>query len=155
MFKKAKVLKNEKGLTLIELLAVMVILGIIAAIAIPAIGGIIQNSREDAVKSDAIAILEAAKLAVASNDIELNLNDTDTTNDSIEVQELVNQNYVEYSPKDPSNSLLNATISYDPVDTDQLAISGTALAGDKTVTFTDATIADINNEVDGAYDVSE
>jgi type IV pilus assembly protein PilA len=155
MFKKAKVLKNEKGLTLIELLAVMVILGIIAAIAIPAIGGIIQNSREDAVKSDAIAILEAAKLAVASNDIELNLNDTDITNDSIEVQELVNQNYVEYSPKDPSNSLLNATISYDPVDTDQLAISGTALAGDKTVTFTDATIADINNEVDGAYDVSE
>ncbi|RIV13331.1 prepilin-type N-terminal cleavage/methylation domain-containing protein, partial [Priestia flexa] len=44
-----KFLKNEKGLTLIELLAVIVILGIIAAIAIPSIGGIIQKSREDAV----------------------------------------------------------------------------------------------------------
>ena len=38
-------LTNQKGLTLIELLAVIVILGIIAAIAIPSIGNIIQNSK--------------------------------------------------------------------------------------------------------------
>ena len=38
-----KRLNNEKGLTLVELLAVIVILGIIAAIAIPSIGNIIQN----------------------------------------------------------------------------------------------------------------
>ncbi len=31
-------LKNQKGLTLVELLAVIVILGIIAAIAVPSIG---------------------------------------------------------------------------------------------------------------------
>ncbi len=39
-----KRLNNEKGLTLVELLAVIVILGIIAAIAVPSIGGIIENS---------------------------------------------------------------------------------------------------------------
>jgi type IV pilus assembly protein PilA len=66
MFKKA--LKNEKGLTLIELLAVIVILAIIAAIAIPAIGNIINNSKVDAVKSEAIQILNGAKLYYTAND---------------------------------------------------------------------------------------
>ena len=55
-------LKDQKGLTLIELLAVIVILAIIAAIAIPAIGNIIQNSRIDAAKSDALNIISAASL---------------------------------------------------------------------------------------------
>lgn len=57
-----KRLKNEKGMTLIELLAVIVILAIIAAIAIPAIGNIIDNSRIDAAKSDALNVLSAASL---------------------------------------------------------------------------------------------
>ncbi|MFD1030492.1 prepilin-type N-terminal cleavage/methylation domain-containing protein [Metaplanococcus flavidus] len=57
-----KKLKNEKGMTLIELLAVIVILAIIAAIAVPAISGIIENSRVGAVKSDAINIINAAEL---------------------------------------------------------------------------------------------
>lgn len=65
MFKKLlnkKLVKNEKGLTLIELLAVIVILAIIAAIAVPAIGNIIENSRIKAVKADAINILNAANI---------------------------------------------------------------------------------------------
>lgn len=65
MFKKLmnkKLLKNQKGLTLIELLAVIVILAIVAAIAVPAIGNIIENSRYNAVKADAINVLNAANL---------------------------------------------------------------------------------------------
>ena len=65
MFKKLlnkKLVKNEKGLTLIELLAVIVILAIVAAIAVPAIGNIIENSRIKAVKADAINILNAANI---------------------------------------------------------------------------------------------
>ncbi|MDI2588251.1 prepilin-type N-terminal cleavage/methylation domain-containing protein [Psychrobacillus sp. NEAU-3TGS] len=64
MKKMRKLLKNEKGLTLIELLAVIVILAIVAAIAVPAIGNIIQNSRDKAVFADASTILSAAKLAM-------------------------------------------------------------------------------------------
>lgn len=62
-----KKLKDQKGMTLIELLAVIVIIAIIAAIAIPAIGSIIENSRVGAVKSDAINIINAAKLYEADN----------------------------------------------------------------------------------------
>jgi len=68
MFKKImnkKLLKNQKGLTLIELLAVIVILAIIAAIAIPAIGNIINNSRDKAHLSDAAGLLSGAKIAIA------------------------------------------------------------------------------------------
>jgi len=62
-----KRIKNEKGLTLIELLAVIVILAIIAAIAIPAIGNIINNSRDKAVLSEALNVISGAKLAHIEN----------------------------------------------------------------------------------------
>ncbi|MTD29670.1 prepilin-type N-terminal cleavage/methylation domain-containing protein [Planomicrobium sp. YIM 101495] len=60
-------LKEQKGLTLIELLAVIVILAIIAAIAIPAIGNIIENSRNGAVKSDYQNALAAANIYFTEN----------------------------------------------------------------------------------------
>ncbi|WP_413365760.1 prepilin-type N-terminal cleavage/methylation domain-containing protein [Lysinibacillus sp. 3P01SB] len=66
MFQQMKKrIQNEKGLTLIELLAVIVILAVIAAIAIPAIGNIIEKQREKAVLSDAQLIISGAKLAIA------------------------------------------------------------------------------------------
>ncbi|MFJ5562279.1 prepilin-type N-terminal cleavage/methylation domain-containing protein [Lysinibacillus xylanilyticus] len=70
MFKKImdkKLLKNQKGLTLIELLAVIVILAIVAAIAIPAIGNIIDNSKFNGVKADAINVINAANLYYTDN----------------------------------------------------------------------------------------
>ncbi|WP_425265919.1 prepilin-type N-terminal cleavage/methylation domain-containing protein [Anoxybacillus pushchinoensis] len=60
-------IRNEKGLTLIELLAVIVILGIIAAIAIPSIGGIINKSKDDAKIAEGIQIINAAKLYMTAN----------------------------------------------------------------------------------------
>jgi type IV pilus assembly protein PilA len=65
MFKALKKkMKDQRGLTLIELLAVVVILGIIAAIAVPSIGKLIDNTKEDAVVAEAVQIINGAKLYV-------------------------------------------------------------------------------------------
>lgn len=60
--------KNEKGLTLIELLAVLVIVGIIAAIAIPAIGGTISNAKTKADTASEKMVEEAAMRYLIDHD---------------------------------------------------------------------------------------
>ena len=54
-------MKKNKGLTLIELLAVILILGIIALIAIPTVNSILKESRTGAWKSTASQMTKAAE----------------------------------------------------------------------------------------------
>ena len=54
-------LKNNKGFTLVELLAVIVILGIIMAIAVPAVSSYINKSRKDAWISSANNFINAVR----------------------------------------------------------------------------------------------
>mgnify|MGYP002399239251 FL=1 len=68
MQKRMKLLKNQKGMTLVELLAVLVILGIIAAIAVPMIGNAISESKQKGELNDALNIIAAAKLADANGE---------------------------------------------------------------------------------------
>ncbi len=58
----SRILKDERGMTLIELLATVVILAIIAGIGVSAIGRVIQNSREDAAVAEIQQALNSAKL---------------------------------------------------------------------------------------------
>src|SRR5690625_4753624 len=54
--------KNERGLTLVELLAVIVILAIIATIAFVMIGNVTENAKKDAHISNAQQLIASAKL---------------------------------------------------------------------------------------------
>ncbi|WP_379969462.1 prepilin-type N-terminal cleavage/methylation domain-containing protein [Ectobacillus sp. sgz5001026] len=88
------ILRNEHGLTLVELLAVVVILGIVSAIAVPSIGSIIENSKRDAHIANARQMIEAARIYAT--------NEGATTN-SATLDELATKGYIDY-PTDPFSS---------------------------------------------------
>lgn len=83
-----KRLLNEKGLTLIELMSVIIIMGIIAVIVIPSIGNIIESSRTKAAKSEALSVLRAADLYFSENYINDPIN-------SISLTSLIEKNYMD------------------------------------------------------------
>ncbi|MFS0689872.1 prepilin-type N-terminal cleavage/methylation domain-containing protein [Sporosarcina sp. 179-K 8C2 HS] len=129
-----KRLKNEKGLTLVELLAVIVILGIIAAIAVPAIGNIIVNSKYNAVKADAINVLNAANLYFVENPEETSVvvNGTDKS--------LVKSGYLE------NQGLIPDAASVAKSSPNTLTATDVEYSKGKKVTFSAATIQKISDD---------
>ncbi|CAH1197049.1 hypothetical protein PAECIP111891_01039 [Paenibacillus allorhizoplanae] len=97
-------MKNEKGLTLIELLAVIVIIAIIAAIAIPSIGSILEKTRINAHRSNAHMAIDAARLYVSNEGVTLAGAGTTLV---LSLTDLNASGYLENIPKDPSNKPSN------------------------------------------------
>ena len=93
MRKKIEELRNrEEGFTLVELLAVIVILGIIVAIAIPAIGSVMDKASSKANDAEKALVADAARLYVTTNREEVTF---DTNPEKITVTTLKDKGYLE------------------------------------------------------------
>ncbi|MCA0971355.1 prepilin-type N-terminal cleavage/methylation domain-containing protein [Halobacillus litoralis] len=119
---------SQKGFTLVELLAVIVILGIVAGIAIPSIGGIIQKTREDAVKAEALQVLDSARLYDTT---------TEATSDRVISSEELSS-YIEDVDLGNYSVIVNSS--------NYSLTTSTVTAGNASITFECATLLEINQD---------
>ncbi|MFC4711869.1 prepilin-type N-terminal cleavage/methylation domain-containing protein [Planococcus dechangensis] len=129
-----KKLKDQKGMTLIELLAVIVIIAIIAAIAIPAIGNIIENSRYSAVKSDATNVISAANIYFTDNSAET----------SVDTETLISEGFLDSPGK--LSSAKDKTVVNNANPLTITTADPVIYSGAKTLTLTGATVNGITSD---------
>lgn len=60
---------KNKGFTLVELLAMLVVLGVLMTVAIPNIAGILNNQKKNTLKTDVTTMVETAKIKIAKNSL--------------------------------------------------------------------------------------
>ncbi|MEC2076790.1 type II secretion system protein [Metabacillus fastidiosus] len=124
-------MKNQRGLTLIELLAVIVILGIIAAIAVPAVNAIMNKSKEDALVVEARNVVNAAKMYVADKKPGTNVTFSKTAKDQ---KDHTLADYLDNAPD--TYSLI---VTYDTTKSDYTYGNVTLKKDDKSGTYDSAT----------------
>ncbi len=86
----------KKAFTLVELLAVIVILGVIIAIIVPVTNSIINNSKQSAYDSQIDLLLDQALKYSVQNSL-----GTSSTKKSIQYQDLINSGLIQTIPENP------------------------------------------------------
>lgn len=100
---------NRKGFTLVELLATMVILAIIAGVAIPNVIKIMTNNNKEKVLNDGLTMIALAKSELASDyDLREQIRQTGTARDLY----LGNLDKFGDITNDPNGSIYNRNTSY-------------------------------------------
>lgn len=88
MMKKVK--QNEDGFTLVEMLAVLVIIAVLAAVAVPSMTGFIKDAQKKSHTVQARAVLVAAQTVAT----EYTQRDGEPDNLKKEIVELIGDNYI-------------------------------------------------------------
>lgn len=102
-------MKKNDGVTLIELLIVIVVMGIIASFSMTAVVSILENTKEESFLNTANTMIVSAKIAYNQSD---SLWDDDTAT----MQELIDNNYLEVSENDPWGKPYDTTNSFVQVE---------------------------------------
>jgi len=99
--KLKKIWNKEDGFTLVELLGVIVILGLIIAIAVPALGNILTKAETTTKKATTELVLDAAKI------YELDGNAIPT--EGVSDDTLFNEGYLDQNPEGTITVVKNTT----------------------------------------------
>ena len=118
-------IKNKKGFTLVELIAVITILGVICMIAIPSYNNYIKKAKDKKCEADRLAIIDATKTfindCISKNKCATNekISYYVVENNNLKVSDLIgssylNYDYVEYKDKlieiEKNSDIYNVTV---------------------------------------------
>lgn len=91
---------NRKGFTLVELLAVIVILAVVMLIAVTAVGPLMTKSRKSALGTEGVGLVDAAKTAYQAEQLNNNSAIKPTSSACFDLEWLKAKNYFEKGSSD-------------------------------------------------------